>query len=178
MTTAAAINTWLFIHIGVILVVTAYYSLGAALAPGLTGRARALFARRPWMPVLIGLALSLPWVVASIVLLQQPAGAAKFTGAALGCLWVLSGLIGGAGIAQHIGRTEAGGTALWLQTVRGGLFISLTWILPLVGWLLVLPLTLAAGVGCLVLGMFSGRGGEAGRAMTAMTSDAPPPTTA
>jgi len=178
MTTAAAINTWLFIHIGVILVVTAYYTLGASLAPQLTGRARAQFARRPWLPVLIGLALSLPWVIACIVLLRQDAGAAKFTGAALGCLWVLSGLIGGAGIAQHIGRTEAGGTALWLQTVRGGLFISLTWILPLVGWLLMLPLTLAAGLGCLVLGMFSGRGAAADSAMPAVTGDAAPLTPA
>jgi hypothetical protein len=68
-------------------------------------------------------------------------------------MWILAGLVGGAGIAQHVGRGRDG-TAEWLQTVRGGLFISLTWILPLVGWLGILPLTLATGVGCLVLGLF------------------------
>ena len=45
----------------------------------------------------------------------------------------------------------------WVQTFRGGLFISLTWVLPLVGWLVMLPLTMSAGIGCLVLGSFFGR---------------------
>ena len=40
----------------------------------------------------------------------------------------------------------------WQNSVRGGLFISLTWVLPVVGWLGMLPLTLAAGLGCLILG--------------------------
>ena len=37
---------------------------------------------------------------------------------------------------------------------RGGLLLTLTWILPLVGWLIVLPLSLCTGVGCLILGLF------------------------
>ncbi len=153
MTTSAAVYTFLFIHIGVILVVTAYFTVGAAVAPTLTRRARHRFAQRPWLPAIIGLVISAPWVAAALVLLNMPSGAFKFAGAVAGCTWVLAGLIGGAGIAQHIGRGRDG-TAEWIQTVRGGLFISLTWILPLVGWLGVLPLTLATGVGCLVLGLF------------------------
>ena len=47
----------------------------------------------------------------------------------------------------------AQGRASWVQTFRGGLFISLTWVLPLVGWLVMLPLTMSAGIGCLVLGI-------------------------
>ena len=61
MTTHAVVYTWLFVHIGVILVVTSYYTLGAALAPGLTERARKQFARRPWLPIVVGLAISVPW---------------------------------------------------------------------------------------------------------------------
>ncbi len=153
MTTSAAVYTFLFVHIGVILVVTAYYTVGAAVAPTLTSRARHRFAQRPWLPAIIGLGISVPWIVAVLVLLNLPSGALKFTGAAMGCIWLLGGLIGGAGIAQHIGRGRDG-TAEWIQTVRGGLLITLTWILPLVGWLGILPLTLATGIGCLVLGLF------------------------
>ena len=153
MTTSAAVYTFLFIHIGVILVVTAYFAVGAAVAPTLTSRARHRFAQRPWLPAVIGLVISVPWIVAALVLLNLPSGAFKFAGAFAGCSWILAGLVGGAGIAQHIGRGRDG-TAEWIQTVRGGLFISLTWILPLVGWLGILPLTLATGVGCLVLGLF------------------------
>ncbi len=158
MTTHAVVYTWLFIHIGVILVVTSYYTLGAALAPTLTSRARRQFAARPWLPIVIGLAISVPWMLAAIVLLQQAPAVAKFGGAALGCLWILSGLIGGAGIAQHVGGGDiTAGRVSWVQTFRGGLFISLTWVLPLVGWLGMFPLTMSAGVGCLVLGIFFGR---------------------
>ena len=157
MTTQAVVYTWLFVHIGVILVVTAYYTLGAAVMPSLTERGREHFARRPWLPIVVGLVISVPWVLFAIVMLQQAPAVAKFVGAAAGCLWVLSGLIGGAGIAQHVGRSGGGDSHTWVHTVRGGLFIVLTWILPLVGWLVMLPLTMAAGVGCLVLGLFSGR---------------------
>lgn len=156
MTTHAVVYTWLFIHIGVILVATSYFTLGAALAPGLTERARRQFARRPWLPILVGLAISVPWVIAALVLINLAPAGAKFAGAVLGCLWVLSGLIGGAGIAQHIGGGGSSDQESWVRTFRGGLFISLTWVLPLVGWLGMLPMTLAAGIGCLVLGVFFG----------------------
>ena len=157
MTTHAVVYTWLFIHIGVILVVTSYFTLGAAVAPALTERARKLFAQRPWLPLLVGLLISVPWVVLALVLVNLAPAAAKFAGALLVSLWVLSGLIGGAGIAQHVGRGGTSEQTSWKQTVRGGLFISLTWALPLVGWLGMLPMTLATGVGCLVLGIFFGR---------------------
>ena len=152
MTTSAVVYTFLFVHVGVILVVTAYYTLGAAIAPRITERGRVRFGNRPWLPVLIGLGLSVPWVAAALVLLNLPAGGLKFAGAALGCLWVLLALIGGSGIAQHVGHGSNSGPVTWMQTARGGLLLSLTWILPLVGWLGMLPLTLAAGIGCLVMG--------------------------
>lgn len=158
MTTHAIVYTWLFLHIGVILAVTSYYTLGAAVTPALANRARRQFAKRPWLPIVVGLLISGPWVLAAIVLFNQAPAGTKFAGALLGCLWILGGLIGGAGIAQHIGGADINTDQVsWQQTFRGGLFISLTWILPLVGWLGMLPLTMAAGIGCLVLGIFFGR---------------------
>lgn len=153
MTTDAVVLSFLFIHLGVILVVTAYFTLGAALAPGLTERARVRFAKRPWLPLLLGTAVSVPWVVASLVLLNIQSSPIKFAGAVLGCLWLLVGLIGGSAMAQHVGRAGSEAPPSWVHTVRGGLLISLTWVLPLVGWLIMLPLTLATGVGCLLLGL-------------------------
>ena len=152
MTTTAVVYTFLFIHIGVILVVASYYTFGASLAPQMTERGRIRFARRPWLPIVIGTLVSVPWVVIALVALNMPSGAVKFAGAALGSLWILSGLLGGASIAQHIGRVD-GQSPTWSQTFRGGLLIVLTWILPIVGWLVMLPMTLCAGVGCLLLGI-------------------------
>lgn len=161
MITTATVYTFLFIHLGVILVVTAYYALSAALAPGLTERARQRFARRPWLPVIVGLVVSGPWVLTSIVLMQTGIAGIAFLGAVLGCLWLLCGLIGGAAIAQHVGGRGSSSLSL-ADTVRGGLLLSLTWVLPLIGWLGMLPLTLAAGVGCLILGLFPAREGQRG----------------
>lgn len=149
----ATVYTWLLIHLGVILVVSAYYAASAAMAPRLTERAWLRFARRPWLPALIGIGVSLPWVVASLILMNLPMGGAKFAGATLGLLWILCGLVGGAAIAQHVGQ-GSGTSEAWVRSVRGGLFITLTWVLPLVGWLIMIPLTLASGVGCLIVGLF------------------------
>jgi hypothetical protein len=157
MTTDAVVLSFLFIHIGVILVVTAYFTLGAAVAPGLTERARVRFARRPWLPLLLGVGVSVPWVIASLVLLKLNAAPAKLAGAVLGCTWILAGLVGGSGLAQHVGRGAGGSPPTLMHTVRGGLLISLTWVLPIVGWLGMLPLTLATGVGCLLLGLVPAR---------------------
>jgi len=154
MTTSAVVQMFFYLHLGLILVATAYYAVSAAVAPRLARRSRDRFARRPWSPIIVGLLISTPWVFVAMVMLNANLPGVKLVGATLGILWVLCGLMGGAGIAQHIGGGSVE-SASWVQTLRGGLLISLTWILPLVGWLVVLPLTLAAGVGCMVQGIFS-----------------------
>ena len=154
MTTDAVVWMWLFVHVGVIAMVASYYTLGAALAPRLTERARGRFARRPWLPIVIGVGISIPWVLLSLVLLNTPV---KLAGAIGLGLWVLLGLVGGAGIAQHVGVASTDEDATWRHTLRGGLFIGMTWALPIVGWLFMLPVTLAAGVGCLLMGAVPAR---------------------
>jgi len=158
MTPSAQVWLFVFLHVGVIMVATAYYAFSAALAPRITHRARVRFARYPWLPALIGVAISTPWVIVSLALLSAPAPALKLAGGIALALWLLLGLIGGAGIAQHIGRAPQGGGDLpapsWTESIRGGLLLTLTWILPFVGWFAMLPLTLAAGIGCLVVGLF------------------------
>lgn len=155
MTPTATVTAFISVHLGVILVVCAYYALSAAIAPGITERGRVRFARRPWLPALAGIALSLPWVVAALVLLNVPAGPVKFAGAVLGCAWILCCLIGGSSLAQHVGSMSGREQDMtWIRSVRGGLFITLTWVLPIVGWLGMLPLTLATGLGCLLVGLF------------------------
>lgn len=155
MTTSAAIQMYLFIHLGVILVVTAYYTVSAALAPQLAERSRTRFAQHPWSTLFIGLAVSIPWVVVAMVTLNASNGLAKFVGGILLALWILAALVGGAGVAQHIGANASSNSNDWTQTVRGGLLMTLTWVLPVVGWFGMLPLTLITGVGCLTKDVFA-----------------------
>lgn len=148
MTTSAVVQTFLFIHLGVLLVIPAYVSLGAALAPSFTLAGARRFASSPWKALGTGLALSAPWVGAVLFLLNRDAGSLKFVGAVAGCLWVVCGLFGGAGAALHIGRGGNGASAPWVQSARGGALVALTWFLPLAGWFGMLPLSLATGIGC------------------------------
>jgi hypothetical protein len=153
MITTAHVYTTLFLHLGVLLVVTAYYTIGAALLPGITTRAAARFAARPWFVTIIGVAISIPWVVGSIVIAQF-SGPPQLIGAMLLGAWIIAGLVGGAGIARYVGTqgSDRGrDDDRWQTVARGGFLIALTWALPFIGWLVVLPLSLAAGVGCLAL---------------------------
>jgi hypothetical protein len=36
----------------------------------------------------------------------------------------------------------------WRRVLRGGAVLGLTFVLPLIGWFLVLPVSLLMGVGC------------------------------
>jgi hypothetical protein len=155
MTTSAVVQTFLFIHLGVLLVVPAYCALGAALAPVFVTAAANRFASKAIKSVLVGLALSAPWVGGAIFLLNREAGGFKFAGAVVGCLWVLCGLFGGSGPALHLGRSGNGESVPWVQSARGGALVALSWFLPLAGWFGMLPLSLATGVGCMALVIFA-----------------------
>ncbi len=157
MTVSAVVFAWLFIHLGVILVAASYFTVGAAVLPNMTERARNRFARAAWLPAVLGIVVSIPWVGAGVVLLNLPNGALKFAGATLLGFWFLFGLLGSAGLAQHIGRVGDAESATWKATFRGGVFLALTWALPVVGWIAMMPMTLAAGVGSLMLNAIPAR---------------------
>lgn len=155
MLTTAQVWAILLIHVGIILVVTAYYTVTAALLPGLSERAAARFGQRPWLAALVGVLISLPWVVVALGMMGR-GGPVAGIGSVIGLLWILCGLVGGGGLALHVGR---GGDDRRPShaTIRGGLLITLAWMLPLIGWFFVLPLSIATGIGCLLLGMLPRR---------------------
>ncbi len=151
MITTAHVYTTLFIHLGVVLVATAYYVVAAAILPHLAARSAERMARRPIPAILLGLGITLPWMGGAIVLMSI-GGPIGLIGVILALAWVFFGLLGGAGIAEHVGRM-GGERDGWRSVARGGFFMTLTWALPLLGWFVALPLTLAAGIGCLVFGL-------------------------
>jgi len=149
MLTTAHVWTAFLIHIGVILAAVAYFVVGSAVLPNVTERGARRLADRPTSTVLIGIALSVPWVAVSLVLLNIGNGPLASLGALIGLSWLLAALLGGASVARHVGQVGTG----WGRVARGGTLVALTWVLPLVGWLIMLPLTLSTGVACLLLGM-------------------------
>lgn len=156
MLTSQQVYAVLFVHLGVLAVVTSSFVVARMLLPNLLTRARVRLAQRLWLPVVIGVLVSIPWMVLSIGLIQagQAAPPLGGIGAIIGLLWLSMGLIGGGALAEHIGRSATGADDPWRATVRGGAAVVLTWMLPVIGWFFLLPLTLAVGVGCFIVGLF------------------------
>jgi hypothetical protein len=152
MITSAVVSAWLWVHVGILLVTVAYATCGSAILPGVAERGRAQLAVRPTRVVLIGLGVSVPWVLASIILLNLPNGAVKLIGAAALVGWAVLSLAGLASVSLLVGDRNAAGGPRWAHVARGAACVSLTWMLPVVGWFVMLPLSLAAGLGCLIAG--------------------------
>lgn len=161
MLNSAVVSAWLWVHIGVLLVLVGYASCGHALFPQLVEGGRARFEARPARTLLVGLAISLPWVGLGIALANAPNGALKFAGVLLGLAWLSLALVGVSSIALRVGARSETGPVRWTQVARGAGFVGFTWMLPILGWFVVLPLTLACGVGCVLGGTAQARAGGA-----------------
>lgn len=156
MLTLQQVYAVLFLHLGVILVMTAYFVVARMVFPTIVSRGQQRFARRAWLPAIIGIGLSIPWVLISVVLMQQGQVAPPLPviGILFGGAWLLVAFVGAASLAGYIGRGSNDDVTPWKATMRGGVALTLTWALPFIGWMFILPLTLSIGVGCAVLGLF------------------------
>src|SRR5262245_36301588 len=146
----ADILMWFLLIMGTYVVFISYWLASRGLFPDFVERCRQRIRTAPFQQFLLGLALAVPVGAGGIALLNAPSPALKFPGAAMLMILVLSGLVGSTGLAAQIGAglaSPADQTQAWRQVLRGGLVLGLTFILPLVGWFLILPVTLIMGSG-------------------------------
>lgn len=150
MLNSAVVNAWLYVHLGVLLIVVAYATCSYAMFPRAVDRGRTCVADSPLRTLLVGLLVSVPIVAAAIVLSALPNGVMKLAGVSLLLAWLTTALLGLAPLAVHVGARGEPGTARWSTVARGAAFVTLTWMMPFVGWFVAMPLCLAFGVGCAV----------------------------
>ena len=143
---------WFLLIAGTYVIFISYWLAAQALFPDLAERCRQRIKGAPARHVLLGLAWTVPTVVAGVALLNAPSAALKFAGATVLLLLVLAGLVGSSGLAAQIGfglANPADEAQPWRRVLRGGAVLGLTFVFPLIGWFLVLPLSLILGVGAL-----------------------------
>lgn len=143
----------LFLILGTLITVVAYWLLFEALFTRVVDRAARQYAERPFRVALVGLLVGAPLFVIGLALLNSAAGL-KLIGTILVSALLLTGLLGSAGLARRIGIQLASATDAqypWRRVLRGGTVLSITFVLPVIGWFVVLPLTLASGVGAVIL---------------------------
>ncbi len=100
--------------------------------------------------VTLGPLIALGFLISS----KAPNALGKILGLGLVFLVLLVALLGSAGLALRVGeglkavRDEA---EPWRRVLRGGTVLGLTFVLPFIGWVVVIPLSFIAGFGAMVL---------------------------
>jgi len=153
----------LFLILGTLITIVAYWLLAEALFRRAVERASVVYEANPYKVSIIGAVVGVPLFLASLGLLNSAAGL-KLFGAILLSGLLLVGLVGSAGLARLVGcRLASASDAAypWRRVLRGGIVLSITFVFPILGWFFVLPLTLASGVGAVILSRFGQRAASA-----------------
>lgn len=152
----STVLAWLLVAVAFVIAVPALWMLTRGLWPKLAGKTRRAADRGLLICSLVGIVPAIIVVAGTSVLAKIPQGglfAVIFMG--LGLTW---GFIGSAGFATRIGETlwpDLSAAAPWKQTRNGGLVLICCALLPVVGWVILLPLIAIAGLGAHVLSWFS-----------------------
>ena len=150
----ADILMWFFLIAGTYIVFNSYWLATQGLFPDFVDRCRDRIRFAPVRRFLFGLGLTLPIAGLGIAMLNAPKAWLKFGGAAVLIVLFLVGLCGATGIAAQIGTglgKPVDELQSWRRVLRGGGVLGLTFILPLAGWFLILPMTLMMGLGAAVI---------------------------
>lgn len=169
----ADILQWFLLILGAFLTLNAHWLGAHALCPALVARARQRYQRTPVRATLVGLAIAVPTLALTIgVGKAAPNPGVKALCVGLGLIVGLLALIGSAGLAERIGQGLPGARDReqpWRAHLRGGTVLGLAFLMPFLGWFVLLPWTLVSGLGAWAL---------AGRAPTpvsgALADEAPP----
>jgi MFS family permease len=151
----ADVFTYVFIILGFVIVFIAYWLATAALFPRLTERCAERLAETPVKATILGFIV---WGIALFVGFTISGKASSAPGKVFGITISLASLLlalaGSSGLALRIGQGMKSGRdeqEPWRRVLRGGTVLALTFVLPFVGWVLVMGWTFAAGFGAFLL---------------------------
>ena len=157
----ADVFTFLFVILGFVIAFVSYWLLAAGLFPQMVERSSERLGKRPLLSLVLGVITLGPLLAIGGGLSSKgPNGVLKLAGAAIALLPMLAALFGSAGLALRVGaglRSGRDEADPWRRVLRGGVVLGLSFVLPFVGWFVVLPYTFLAGFGAFLLSLRSPR---------------------
>ncbi len=149
----ADILKYLLLILGGLLIFISFWLASEALFPALVERARDQY-RRPWRLTFAGLVMVAPLISLALLCFKK-GNNPLFNIAGIISLGVvlLGGLAGSAGFAKRIGAGLPAPTddaQPWRRVLRGGIVLTLTYLLPFIGWMGLSIWTLVTGFAALV----------------------------
>ena len=141
------------IIVGILTIYVSYWLLSEALFPALVEGAARQYSK-PYKITFVGLGAAIVPVVLGLVLANVPNPLVKLFGLTMVVLPALLGLAGSAGLTLRIGAglpSPVDETQPWKRVLRGGILLACSFLLPVVGWI-ILPLwVLVSGFGAFIL---------------------------
>jgi len=151
----ADVLKYFLIIVGSMIVFVSYWLAVVALFPALVVRTQAQF-DRPFKLLGAGLATVIPLIGLVIYLFKRANPALTLTGSILLGTVIATGLVGVSGLSRRIGQglpSPLDEAQPWRRVYRGGVVLVLVYLLPFVGWFLILPVTLIMGFAAALLSM-------------------------
>ena len=127
------------------------------LFPNLVSRAQTRLERSPWKCFWMGTLIALFVLLPAFFLISRPAGVAKLLGWLAAALLMAFSSLGAAGQAARLGSRLAGKSSQEEPSARfflgGALALEMASAFPLIGWLLVFPLSTLTSLGAAVFAL-------------------------
>jgi len=147
-----------FVILGMLLAFSGLWLLCRGLWPEAVAAAADRCGKRLWSSFLVGLPITIVMLGLTKTLFNILGPAGKIASVGVICLYMLQAHTGVSGLATSIGRRL--GSPLdeprsWRSTLRGGVVLELTYLIPFLGWFLILPASIVIGCGAANLGLLS-----------------------
>ena len=146
-----------FVILGMLLAFSGLWLLCRGLWPDAVEAAAARCTKRIWPYFLAGIPLTIVMIVlARVLFVLGPVG--KFAAVAVVCFYMVQAHTGVSGLATAIGRrlsSPLDAHSPWRATLRGGIALELTYLLPILGWFVVLPVSIIIGTGAINVALLS-----------------------
>jgi hypothetical protein len=145
-----------FVILGFLLAFPGLWLLSRGLWPQTVANAAAVCRNGLLKPFFAGLPLTVAMIFAAAALGNLgPPG--KVSAAIVVCFYLMIANCGVAGLATTIGerlesRIDAGQP--WRATLRGGIVMELAYLLPILGWFVILPASVTIGCGASLVALF------------------------
>jgi len=146
--------------LGFMLALPGLWLLCRGLWPNKVNSAALICAKSLHKPFLVGLPITLTVAILASGLKALPGPLGTILAGALICLYLMQASVGVAGLATSIGErlaSPADAGRPWRATLRGSVVLVLTYLLPILGWFVIIPISLMVGSGSAALSMFGRR---------------------
>jgi hypothetical protein len=153
-----------FVVLGIMLAFPGLWLLCRGLWPGRVADAAATCSKGLVKPFLVGVPVTLAMILFAGIFTRFLGSPGKLIAGAIVCAYLLLASAGVSGFVTCIGqRLASPGDAErpWKATLRGGVILELSYLLPILGWFVILPISVIVGCGAALLSLLNFNRGAA-----------------